>query len=106
MMRVVVNQLAALGQKTGIGHYTSQLLRCLRAASKPGEIEAYPEGWLKRGRQAFTQIRPYLEGGRTSSHLPGAGGAPRVGWRSQAVGVVRQVGRTLTGQHFRVASWR
>ena len=31
VMRVVVNQLAALRQKTGIGHYTNQLLRCLHA---------------------------------------------------------------------------
>ena len=28
-MRVVVNQLAALGRRTGIGHYTAELLRCL-----------------------------------------------------------------------------
>ena len=43
-MRVVVNQLAALGQKTGVGHYTSQLLRCLRACSA-----AMPESELQLG---------------------------------------------------------
>src|SRR5712671_2771735 len=100
MMRVVVNQLAALGQKTGVGHYTSQLLRCLRACSSPGEIEAYPEGWLKRSRIAFTHIRPYLEGSRPSG--PSATiTAPRVHWRSRAVGMVRQVGRSVIGSHFR-----
>ena len=60
-MRVVVNQLAALGQKTGIGHYTSQLLRCLGDCSSPGEISAYPEGLLRKARESFTRIRPYLE---------------------------------------------
>jgi glycosyltransferase involved in cell wall biosynthesis len=101
MMRVVVNQLAALGQKTGIGHYTSQLLRCLRACSAPGEIESYPEGWLRYSRESFTRIRPYLEGSRPAGQAPTIGRAARVGWRSHAVGIVRQVGRSLTGTHFR-----
>ena len=33
-MRVVVNRLAAVGQKTGIGHYTAQLLRCLHELTR------------------------------------------------------------------------
>ena len=31
-MRVLVNQMSALGTRTGIGHYTAQLLRCMRCA--------------------------------------------------------------------------
>ncbi len=41
-MRVVVNRLAALGVKTGIGHYTTQLLGCLAEQARPGEVEAFP----------------------------------------------------------------
>jgi glycosyltransferase involved in cell wall biosynthesis len=102
MMRVVVNQLAALGQKTGIGHYTSQLLRCLHACSSPGEIEAYPEGLLRKARETFTRVRPYLEGSRPAGPGITYGQQPRLPWRSHAVGALRQVGRALTGAHFRL----
>lgn len=100
-MRVVVNQLAALGQKTGIGHYTSQLLRCLGDCSGPGEISAYPQGLLRKARESFTRIRPYLEGKRSTGPVAASTGAPRSQWRAGAVGVVRQAGRAATGVHFR-----
>ncbi|HEV3261587.1 MAG TPA: glycosyltransferase family 1 protein [Gemmataceae bacterium] len=45
-MRVVVNQVEALKQKTGIGHYTHQLLRCLRAQAGDDRIDAFPTGWV------------------------------------------------------------
>jgi alpha-1,3-rhamnosyl/mannosyltransferase len=101
-MRVVVNQLAALGQKTGIGHYTSQLLRCLHDCSKPGEVEAYPEGLLRSARESFTRIRPFLEGNRSSGPSNATAKQPRLRWRAQAVGLVRQVGRAVIGAHFRL----
>jgi glycosyltransferase involved in cell wall biosynthesis len=41
-VRVVINQWSALGQKTGIGHYTSQLLRCLQAQASQEQIDAFP----------------------------------------------------------------
>ena len=43
-MRVVVNQIAGLGQKTGIGHYTAELLRCMREQAAGDEIDDYPTG--------------------------------------------------------------
>ena len=49
-MRVVVNQLAALGLRTGIGHYTMELLRCLRDQTICQEIHSFPEGWVRRLR--------------------------------------------------------
>src|SRR5438445_155394 len=39
-MRVIVNQLAALGAKTGIGHYTVELLRCLRQQAGADQIDS------------------------------------------------------------------
>ena len=47
-MRVVVNQLVALRQKTGIGHYTAQLLRCLREQGGEDRIDGFPPGWVGR----------------------------------------------------------
>jgi hypothetical protein len=61
-MRVVVNQLPALGARTGIGHYTVQLLRCLRAQASTDIIESFPEGWLRTVREAFIRLRPHVQG--------------------------------------------
>ena len=60
-MRVVVNQIAGLGQKTGIGHYTAELLRCMREQAAGDEIDDYPTGWLRRAGRTFKRARPYLE---------------------------------------------
>ena len=60
-MRVVVNQIAGLGQKTGIGHYTAELLRCMREQAAADEIDDYPTGWLRRAGRTFKRARPYLE---------------------------------------------
>jgi glycosyltransferase involved in cell wall biosynthesis len=56
-MKVVVNQTAARGYKTGIGHYTTQLLRCLREQVEPEEVAAFPEGWYWRLGHAFARLR-------------------------------------------------
>jgi alpha-1,3-rhamnosyl/mannosyltransferase len=60
-MRVVVNQLASLGQKAGIGHYTAELLRCMRehcsVEDAGDEIEDYPTGWLRRAGRTFKRAR-------------------------------------------------
>ena len=78
-MRVVVNQLAALGQKTGIGltlHVPVAPL--LGPCSEPGEIAAYPEGWLVAAAKR-SRIRPYLEGSRPAGQALG-NASPRVRW--------------------------
>src|SRR5262245_176732 len=59
-MHVVVNRLAALGQKTGIGHYTTQLLRCLQEQAPPGVIDEFPRGWVGRLRETAAAARPRL----------------------------------------------
>ena len=41
-MRVIVNQQATEGQKTGVGHYTSELVRFLRALPGGPEIDCRP----------------------------------------------------------------
>jgi len=100
-MRVVVNQLAALGQKTGVGHYTSQLVRCLLALAPKGEIETFPEGWLRWGRESFTKFRPYLEGSGSGASAAAARGGAGSTWRSITLGLLRQSGRALNAHHFR-----
>jgi alpha-1,3-rhamnosyl/mannosyltransferase len=106
-MRVVVNQLPALGVKTGIGHYTVQLMRCLRAQAAADIIEAYPLGWVRKIRRTCTDVRPWLEGkGETQVETAqGPNGHPRL--RNFAVQQLRQFGRTLMAKHFRlVTRWK
>jgi len=106
-MRVVVNQLSALGARTGIGHYTVQLLRCLRKQAGPDVIEAFPEGWLRGVREAFVQLRPSLEG---QVQANGAGIPPiklaTRNWRSRALSQFRRLGRRVTAHGFRVLCQR
>jgi alpha-1,3-rhamnosyl/mannosyltransferase len=100
-MRVVVNQLPALGARTGIGHYTVQLLRCLREQAGTDIIESFPEGWLRGARETFSQMRPYLEGpGQEQRPGGGAPGDVQAGLRSRALGQVRRLGRKLTTKCF------
>src|SRR6266849_5797965 len=100
-MRVVVNQLAALGFKTGIGHYTVELLRCLREQAGRDQIDGFPQGWVRQTREACTRIRPFLEG--ASRHTPQASATSlSTSLRRQALHYLRQAGRSLMAQHFRL----
>jgi alpha-1,3-rhamnosyl/mannosyltransferase len=100
MMRVVVNQLASLGVKTGIGHYTVELLRCLREQAGEDQIDGFPQGWVRRVREVCARLRPYLEGGgRPSQRGEGLPGLASL--RSRALRHLRQFGRDLMAQHFR-----
>jgi glycosyltransferase involved in cell wall biosynthesis len=118
-MRVVVNQLPALGIKTGIGHYTVQLLRCLRQQAGEDDIEGFPEGCVAWLRAGCARLRPYLDGSRTSSvpactthHAPltthdSATDHPRFSirrcnknWRAELVSSVRILGRAAMARYF------
>lgn len=59
-MRVVINQWSALGQRTGIGHYTSQLVRCLRTQACPDAVDAFPNTWLWHAYRPYVAGRGYL----------------------------------------------
>jgi alpha-1,3-rhamnosyl/mannosyltransferase len=103
-MRVVVNRLAALGLKTGIGHYTTQLLRCLGELTAPGEIDVFPRGLVGRVRAACARARPQLEGS------PRAGGGflrPTLGaLRGAAFDCLRRGGRAFLAGYFRAVCLR
>jgi glycosyltransferase involved in cell wall biosynthesis len=100
-MRVVVNQLPALGLRTGIGHYTVELLRCLREQAGPDRIDGFPEGWVRRVRTFCAQARPYLEGTPADTWSVASPHHAR-SLRSKALGSVRRLGRSLIAQHFRL----
>ena len=51
-MRVIVNELQGLKQRTGIGHYTAELLRCARLQAASDQIDGFPAGWVRRATAA------------------------------------------------------
>jgi alpha-1,3-rhamnosyl/mannosyltransferase len=99
-MRVVVNRLAALGLKTGIGHYTVQLLRCLRQQAGPDEIDPFPTGWVGKVRAACARLRPRLE----PRAAPGQ--ASPAGLRRAALEQARRLGRAVIARYFRIVCAR
>jgi alpha-1,3-rhamnosyl/mannosyltransferase len=106
-MRVVVNQLPAVGLKTGVGHYTVELLRCLRRQAGDDRIDVFPSGWVTRARSLWSRLRPRLE---PAGHGPQPAGpsAPSVttSLRSRILGGLRWCGRAILSYHTRAVFFR
>jgi alpha-1,3-rhamnosyl/mannosyltransferase len=99
-MRVLVNGLAAAGPKTGIGHYITQLLRCLHEQAAGDEIDSFPSGWLCHARSLWARVRSHSV--RTSSGAPTLPQtATRSTWRAQALRSLRAWGQWLLSRRFR-----
>ncbi len=113
-MRVLVNTLCAEGPRTGVGVYTSELVRCLRELaagealgneeSPPGTtIECFPTGWMRRARGLWVRQAELVER---------AGRPPRPwAWlgkeaRRRLLRVARQAGRAVVGYRFRLTAGR
>ncbi len=57
-MRVVLNYLAAAETaKTGIGHYTAELFRCLRQQAGDDIIDIFPGAWGQKAQAAWMRFR-------------------------------------------------
>jgi glycosyltransferase involved in cell wall biosynthesis len=106
-MRVIVNQLSALGQRTGVGHYASQLFRCLQAQAGEVTIDSFPVGFGRRIWESGARIRSFLE---PSTQDWKAERAP-LRWaeshvRTELVRWLRQCGRSMRARHFRAVCQR
>jgi alpha-1,3-rhamnosyl/mannosyltransferase len=98
-MRVVINEMSAFGQKTGIGHYTTQLVGHLRARLGRYQVESFPHPSLHVARRAWDRLRATLEARR------GGGGAPAAvrpdTLKAEALSLLRRAGRAVIAQQFR-----
>lgn len=54
-MRVVINASTTIGNMTGVGRHTAELIRCLRARMTPEELFEYPHGWVRTLRDKWKQ---------------------------------------------------
>jgi glycosyltransferase involved in cell wall biosynthesis len=89
-MRVAFNASTTIGNKTGIGRYAAELVRCLDEIMAPGELFAYPHGWVRALRAKWkenTAAPPPAPGGPRRWRLPSL--------RRTAAGVLRPVGHAV-----------
>jgi glycosyltransferase involved in cell wall biosynthesis len=103
-VRVVVNRLSVLGQRSGVGHATAELLRSLREAAEPGEVDLFPTGLLWRLRRLSAGSPPPAA---TGDGQPAPAARPRGVFRAVAQGLkaagFRGVAHALTARALRRA---
>jgi alpha-1,3-rhamnosyl/mannosyltransferase len=98
-MRVVFNRVAAAGPRTGVGHYTAQLLRCLRGRTEEDlAVEAFPGDWVQGTGKWWARVRACLQPG-TENRLPGTD--QKFSWRTAVTGWLKQGGQALLARRFR-----
>jgi len=103
-MRIILNYLAAAeSAKTGVGHYTAELLRCLHQQAGEDIIDTFPGPWGQRIHAAWTRYR------RARMPTPGSSltGPHRVTWRQRLFQGVRACGRMARRFGFRhLCRWK
>jgi glycosyltransferase involved in cell wall biosynthesis len=104
-MRVLVNALAAAGPMTGIGHYTTQLLRCLRAQTDSDEIHAFPNLCLRQARSLWVRLRSLLErNNQPAASTSTVTTSRKPGWHSRALRALRSSGQWLLTRSFQATT--
>jgi alpha-1,3-rhamnosyl/mannosyltransferase len=73
-MRVVINASTTIGNMTGVGRHTAELIRCLHAQMQPEELFEYPHGWVRNLRAKWKQTTapasPSVNSASPRSRLP------------------------------------
>ncbi len=97
-MRIIVNYLAAADSaKTGVGHYTAEMLRCVRQQAGEDVIDTFPGKWGRRMHDIWSRYRRV--------HIPAAGNTPSeksgVSVRQRLFHGIRACGRTARRLLFR-----
>jgi alpha-1,3-rhamnosyl/mannosyltransferase len=83
-MRVLVNGLASAGARTGIGHYTAELVRCLRAQAGEDAIDVFPPAWMAAARRVWSKFAD-----RPGRPVPERSGHSAPSWRGRLVSGLR-----------------
>ena len=91
-MRVIFNQWAASGRKTGVGHHTAELVRQLPRHAGADQLWCFPPDWALRCRTLLTG----LGNGKPRATASG-GGRSRLGW---ALGLLRRYGWAVSAWQF------
>src|SRR5213080_3394670 len=92
-MRILLNALPIHGPRSGVGHYTAELLRCLLDQARPEEqIRARPGPWTGT-------LRRLLQ--RSTGGGQGSGAVRAGGWKRQLAAMLKPLGRSLVRNFLR-----
>src|SRR5688572_17838472 len=99
-MRILVNQHVAFGARTGIGHYTRELLRAFRGLTADDQIDVFPSGLLGKASRVAAKVARPRGSAQPTQNLrvtPGLLGS----CRQRLLGAARPVERMVVGACFR-----
>lgn len=104
-MRIILNSLSASGSKTGVGHYTTELVRALTAQCSSNDLlDLFPRRWLRRVYSLGAGLRPWLRSARrTEKPSITTAAAPKSSptWRTALLNRMRSLSTAVLEQHFR-----
>lgn len=100
-MRVLINGLSAVGVRTGIGHYTNEMVRELRHFAGDDAVHVCQPDWVEHAKGWLSRLRRGVE--KTRATDPSSG---RSSWRHALVDRVRRMGLSLYRWRFRRMSRR
>jgi alpha-1,3-rhamnosyl/mannosyltransferase len=92
-MRVIVNQSTALGAKTGIGHYTFQVLRGVKELAADDSFEVFPPTWWGKVQRLAVSLRPGSNQFEAST------------WKTALSNRLRRLGEHTLNGYLRLANW-
>src|SRR5690349_4476146 len=79
-MKVLVNQLTALRQKAGMGHYISQLVRCLPLQAGADQVLLYPGPCTKLGLTLGSSLLALGKNRKSKSQKKKTRSSPLAAW--------------------------
>jgi alpha-1,3-rhamnosyl/mannosyltransferase len=100
-MRVLVNASASLGARTGVGHYTGELVRCLQERNGPHSIDVFPPAWLAAVRRIVGGFTARADAVPKPDE-PGTG----VSWRGRLKARLRSAFHGILANRFRAVCQR
>src|SRR5687768_9557270 len=97
LMKVLFNRFAALGAKTGVGHYTAELFHALQRLA-PEVVEPFPRGLTWGLGKLWGASRPSLS---RAERRPGC-----TGLKGRLLKTIRSLGQRFLDSSFKKASAR
>ena len=99
-MRVLINGMVLNGKKSGIGHYTAELIRCLGPLLGPEGVRVHRPAWFEAARRWLIRLHP------TAAVVPAPSAqtpqnAPPLSLRSRVVNLLHHFGEATNRYQFR-----
>ncbi|NBO93054.1 MAG: glycosyltransferase family 1 protein [Planctomycetia bacterium] len=102
-MRILINGLAAAGVRTGVGHYTAELVHGLQAIAGADDVVCFQPDWARTLKRNWTRLRGWMQ---PASRTRSVAGPPTRSWPHHLLDSFKRVGLWMYEQRFRALSRR